>query len=72
MSSRSPPLCNKVKTPLYCDALKVYSNLKKTEAAKIRSRVKWAEEGEKSTRYFFNLEKKRGQESYGIGLKRQT
>jgi hypothetical protein len=27
MFSRSPPLCNKVKTPLYCDALKVYSNL---------------------------------------------
>jgi D-Tyr-tRNAtyr deacylase len=41
--------------------IKNYYN-KKTEAAKIRSRVKWAEEGEKSTRYFFNLEKKRGQE----------
>jgi hypothetical protein len=38
--------------------IKNYYN-KKTEAAKIRSRV---EEGEKSTRYFFNLEKKRGQE----------
>ena len=30
---------------------------KQTEAAKIRSRVKNFEEGEKSTRYFFNLEK---------------
>ena len=39
--------------------IKNYYN-KKTEAAKIRSRVKWAEEGEKSTRYFFNLEKKAG------------
>ena len=34
---------------------------KEADAAKIRSRVKWTEEGEKSTRYFFNLEKKRGQ-----------
>ena len=36
--------------------IKIYYN-KKTEAAKIRSGVKWAEEGEKSTRYFFNIEK---------------
>jgi hypothetical protein len=27
----------------------------KAEAAKIRSRIKWAEEGERSTRYFFEL-----------------
>ena len=33
----------------------------KTEAAKIRSRVKWAEDGEKSTKFFFDLEKKNGQ-----------
>ena len=32
----------------------------KAEAAKIRSRIKWAEEGERSTRYFFELEKKQG------------
>jgi hypothetical protein len=32
----------------------------KAEAAKIRSRIKWAEEGERSTRYFFELEKKTG------------
>jgi hypothetical protein len=30
----------------------------KAEAAKIRSRIKWAEEGDRSTRYFFELEKK--------------
>jgi hypothetical protein len=30
----------------------------KAEAAKIRSKIKWAEEGERSTRYFFELEKK--------------
>ena len=30
----------------------------KAEGAKIRARVKWLEEGEKSTKYFFNLEKK--------------
>jgi hypothetical protein len=46
--------------------IKNYYN-KKTEAAKIRSRVKWAEEGEKSTRYFFNLEKSGTKKSYGIG-----
>jgi DNA repair exonuclease SbcCD ATPase subunit len=33
----------------------------KAEAAKIRSRIKWAEEGERSTRYFFELEKKQGE-----------
>jgi len=37
-----------------------YTN--RTEAAKIRSRIKWTEEGEKSTRYFFDPEKKRGQD----------
>ena len=26
--------------------------------AKIRSRARWAEDGEKSTKYFYNLEKK--------------
>lgn len=31
--------------------------------AKIRSRVQWAEEGEKSTRFFFGLEKHKGQTS---------
>jgi hypothetical protein len=39
------------------------------EAAKIRSRVKWAEEGEKSTRYFFNLETMRGQEKLWYWVK---
>ena len=33
-----------------------YTN--RTEAANIHSRIKWTEEGEKSTRYFFYLEKK--------------
>ena len=33
-----------------------YTN--RTEAVKIRSRIKWTEEGGKSTRYFFYLEKK--------------
>jgi hypothetical protein len=51
--------------------IKNYYN-KKTEAAKIRSRVKWAEEGEKSTRYFFNLEKSAVKKSYGIKIRRQT
>ena len=37
-----------------------YTN--RTEAAKIRSKIKWTEEGEKSTRYFFDIEKKCGQD----------
>ena len=39
------------------------------EAAKITSRVKWAEEGEKSTRYFFNLETMLGQEKLWYRVK---
>ena len=35
---------------------------KKAEAAKIRSKCKWFEEGEKSSRYFFQLEKSNGQD----------
>ena len=35
---------------------------KKTEIAKIRSRVKWTEQEGKSTRNFFIVERKRGQE----------
>ena len=33
---------------------------KKSEAARIRSSVNWYEKGEKSSKYFFNLEKKSG------------
>jgi hypothetical protein len=36
--------------------------IKKTEIAKIRSRVKWTEQEGKSTRNFFIVERKRGQE----------
>ena len=35
---------------------------KKAEASRIRSKVNWYEKGEKSTKYFFNLEKKKGKE----------
>jgi len=34
---------------------------KETEGVKIRSRAQWFEEGEKPTRYFFRLEKKRAE-----------
>jgi hypothetical protein len=43
----------------------------KAKAAKIRSRIKWAEEGERSTRYFFELEKNREKIKCGIELKTQ-
>ena len=33
------------------------------EGAKIRSRVRWIEEGEKPTRFFFRLERKRAEKS---------
>ena len=36
-------------------------NITKTEGARIRSRIKWAEKGEKCTKYFLNLEKQRSQ-----------
>ena len=49
---------------------KYYSQ--KAEAAKIRSRIKWVEEGERSTRYFFELEKKNREKiKCGIELKTQ-
>jgi hypothetical protein len=45
---------------------------KKTEIAKIRSRVKWTEQEGKSTRNFFIVERKRVKKSYGILLRCQT
>ena len=33
---------------------------KKAEASRIRLKVNWYEKGKKSTKYFFNLEKKKG------------
>ncbi|XP_020616021.1 uncharacterized protein LOC110054035, partial [Orbicella faveolata] len=39
------------------------------EAAKVRSRIRWAEEGESSTSYFVRLEKKHGGESWFSALK---
>ena len=36
---------------------------REAEGAKIRSRAKWIEEGEKPTRYFFRLEKQRAEKN---------
>ena len=47
---------NTVKEELYA----IYSN--RGMGDKIRSRVQWWEEGEKSTKYFHNLEKARGKD----------
>ena len=41
------------------EKIKLYYN-KKSEAARIRSKVNWYEKGEKSTKYIFGLEKKAG------------
>ena len=34
----------------------------KSEGAKVRSRIKWFEEGEKSSKYFHDLERRNGKE----------
>ena len=37
------------------------SELEKTRGAQVRARIKWAEEGERSTKFFLNLEKSKAQ-----------
>ena len=37
------------------------SELEKTRGAQVRARIKWAEEGERSTKFFLNLKKSRAQ-----------
>ena len=58
--------------------LAVYSNvlnqisaldLSDAQGAKVRSTVKWAEEGESSSRYFLRLEKKRGSQDWFSAMK---
>ena len=39
-------------------------SLHKTEGAMIRSKARWCEQGERSTRYFFNLEKRNHSNKY--------
>lgn len=41
-----------------------FFDLTEAERARVRSRVKWAEEGETSSRFFLRLEKKQGTESW--------
>jgi flagellar biosynthesis GTPase FlhF len=36
----------------------------KTDAARLRAKVDWYEKGEQSTKYFFNLERKNGQNKF--------
>ena len=54
------------KTNNYFECKSEWENLEriKTEGAILRSKVKWAEEGEKNTKYFLNLEKKNYQVKY--------
>ena len=48
--------------PIYQNVLSKIANidLSAAQGAKVRSRIKWAEEGETSSRYFLKLEKRRG------------
>lgn len=52
--------------PVYERALAQLASFDLTEAegVRVRSRVKWAEEGETSSRFYLRLEKKRGAESW--------
>ena len=44
-------------------------NLADAQGAKVLSRVKWAEEGETSSRYFLNLEKRHGASDWISAMK---
>lgn len=44
-------------------------DLSAARGAQVRSRVRWAEEGETSSRYFFRLEKKHGTENWTPAMK---
>ena len=44
-------------------------SMHKTEGAMIRSKARWCEQGERSTRYFFNLEKRNHSNNYITKLK---
>ena len=44
-------------------------DLSDAQGAKVRLRVKWAEEGESSSRYFLRLEKKRGSQDWFSAMK---
>ena len=49
------------------------ADMNKTAAkgSRVRARVKWAEEGEASTKYFFPLEKKRGVDQWCSALRKE-
>ena len=57
--------------PVYSNVLSKISALDLSDAqgAKVRSRVKWAEEGESSSRYFLRLERKRGTHDWFSAMK---
>ena len=44
-------------------------SLHKTEGAVIRSKARWCEQGERRTRYFFNLEKRNHSNKYTAKLR---
>ena len=41
----------------------------KAEGARLRAKVTWYEQGEKSTKYFYNLENKRARQTLWIEIK---
>ena len=47
-------------------------SMHKTEGAMIRSKARWCEQGERSTRYFFNLEKRNRSNNYITKLKAEN
>ena len=56
-----------------CERKRIETEIKqihatKTEGARVRSRVNWHENGESSTAYFYNLEKRKGKEKLWDGI----
>ena len=47
-------------------------SMHKTEGAMIRSKVRWCEQGERRTRFFFNLEKRNRSNNYITKLKAEN
>ena len=68
LSNKKETLENKIKIDNLKQKINVYYETK-TNAARIRSRVNWYEKGEKSTSYFFNIEKKNGQDNLWSKIK---
>ena len=51
-------ICNSFSSPDIDETLQEYENLKSDKQAMFRAKCRWVENGERPTKYFFNLEKR--------------